>query len=262
MSARDAVERFLDVLFDHLAGTGSAGRRTLMETEDHLRSAVADFEASGMDSDLAAVRAVERFGDARRIAGEIRVVHRDLPGLTRQLFVGAWILGGVGAVAVGLSGLLAQAMQGLWGASFVAGDIDGMTYTPSRCADFIGFFPGHSCEAAAALHHAGETAMYREALGVLGLMALVGYAVARRTVLRSQRWRVPVGLCMVVGGALFGLAACAFGGQSLLQLAVQGPTGVGSFLSAGLVAGVFAGGLAGFGLRLRTTENGLASRRL
>jgi hypothetical protein len=257
MSARDAVEKFLDDLFDHLAGTGAAGRRALIETEDHLRSAAADFEASGMDSDLAAERAVQRFGDARRIAGEIRVVHRDLPGLVRQLAVSGWILGGIGAVAVGLSGLLAQTMQSLWGASFVAGDIDGVTYTAGRCADFIGFFPGRSCEAAAALHHAGETALYREALGVLGLVALAAYVVARRTVLRSARWRVPVGLCVVVGGVLFGLAACAFGGQSLLQLAVQGPTGVGAFLSAGLVAGVFAVGFAGFGLRLRSTESGL-----
>ena len=35
------VERYLDALFDRLAGTGQAGRRSLVEAEDHLRAAAA-----------------------------------------------------------------------------------------------------------------------------------------------------------------------------------------------------------------------------
>jgi hypothetical protein len=57
-----AVERYLDRLFDLMAGTGSAGRRTLVEVEDHLREAVADGAAAGMTQDEAEADAVRKFG--------------------------------------------------------------------------------------------------------------------------------------------------------------------------------------------------------
>lgn len=247
----DAVENYLDDLFGYLAGTGGAGRRALAETEDHLHSATADLVASGLSEDAAAERAVARFGDARRIAHELRVVHRDLAGLARQLFMGAWLLGGLGAVAVGVSGLVAAAMRAAWGAAFVSGDTNGVAYTAARCADYVGFFPGRSCEQAAALHHASEVVFDRVGLGALGVLALIALAVARRTFLCGSRWSIGPGSVVLVGVTLFGLVAVGLGGQSLLQLIINGSTGVGSFLSAALVAGVFALALAGVGLRLR-----------
>jgi hypothetical protein len=42
------VDRYLDDLFDALAGTGGAGRRALAEAEDHLRAATADRMADGV----------------------------------------------------------------------------------------------------------------------------------------------------------------------------------------------------------------------
>src|SRR6476659_4613606 len=36
------IERYLDELFDQLAGTGAAGRRALLEAEYHLRAVAAD----------------------------------------------------------------------------------------------------------------------------------------------------------------------------------------------------------------------------
>lgn len=253
MSAHDAVENYLDDLFDHLAGTGGAGRRALTETEDHLRSATAELVASGLPEDMAARRAVTRFGDARRIARDLRVVHRNLAGLARQLFMGAWLLGGIGAVAVGLSGLVAAGMRAAWGATFVSGDTNGITYTAARCADYVGFFPGHSCQQAAALHHASEVVFDRAGFGVLGVLALIAWAIARRTFLNGSRWSVEFGSVALVGVTLFGLAAVGLGGQSLLRLIINGSTGVGAYLSAGLVAGVFALGLTATGLRVRDT---------
>ena len=35
------AERYLDALFDRLTGTGNAGRRSMAEAEDHLRTAAA-----------------------------------------------------------------------------------------------------------------------------------------------------------------------------------------------------------------------------
>lgn len=255
MTRRDAVERYLDDLFDYLAGTGAAGRRALIETEDHLTASKADLVASGCDDDEAAVRAVARFGDAREIARELRIAHRDFAGLARHMFMTAWLLGGVGSIAVGISGLLAEAMRAIWGASFVSGDINGITHTASRCAQFIGFFPGRSCADAAALHHAGEVVDYRVALGVLGLLILGAFTLARRTLLRGPRWGVAVGPAILLSLALFGLAAMGLGGLSLLQLAFQGFRGIGENISAGIVAGFFSLAAGAVGLRQRAPEN-------
>lgn len=255
MTARDAVEQYLNELFDRLAGTGAVGRRALVETEDHLAESKAALIASGLDEREASLRAVARFGDARQIARDLRNADRDLAGLARQLFMTGWLLGALGAVAVGLSGLLAAGMRGLWGATFLSGDTNGVTYTASRCADFIGYFPGRTCEAAATLHHAGEVVDSRVALGFLGLLACGAFAVARRTWLSGPRWRVAPDAATLLGTTLFGLAAVALGGQSLLQLLFQGTTGVGANLSGGMVAGVFALATAVVGLRHRMRVN-------
>lgn len=255
MNDHDAVERYLDDLFDELAGTGGAGRRSLAEAEDHLQTARDALIDRGVDDVTAAHEAVARFGEASRIAHDLRVVHRDLGGLARQLVGGAWLLGAVGLVAIGLSGGLAELMGRLWGARFVAGDTDGVTYTAARCADFQEYFPGHSCAGAAALHHWGEVVDYRVAAGVLGLMALGGYVLARRVgPMRGGRWRPAPGPLTLVAVSLFGLAAVGLGGPSLLELVLGGTAGVGANLSAGVVAGVVAVAAGVVGLRFRLSR--------
>jgi hypothetical protein len=232
----DDIDRYLDRLFDALAGTGSAGRGTLAEAEDHLRSAQADLVAVGVPPDVAAAQAVARFGGAEALAAAERVVIRDLPGLVRHVVSGAWVFGVVGLLAVGVSGLLAELMGRLWGAAFVAGDTNGVTYTPGRCAEYLEYFPGRSCGAAAALHHWGEVVDYRVAAGVLGLLTLL----VGRLVQQRLHMALPTGPLMLVFASTFGLAAVALGGPSALELAAGGTTGVGADLSAGLVAGVVA----------------------
>jgi len=61
------VDRHLDLMFDRLGGTGSAGRRMLAEAEDHLRSAAEEARARGLDDEAAEREAVARFG--RRVDG-------------------------------------------------------------------------------------------------------------------------------------------------------------------------------------------------
>src|SRR5690349_22729895 len=77
------VDRYLDELFDRLAGTGSAGRRVLVEAEDHLRTATAEGVQRGLSSDDAEREAVTRFGPAARVGTELRMVHLSLPALAR-----------------------------------------------------------------------------------------------------------------------------------------------------------------------------------
>jgi hypothetical protein len=248
----DAVEDYLDRLFDKLAGTGGTGRRALTEAEDHLVSARAELVDAGVPTGEAATRVVSRFGEADRIAADLRAARRDLPGLARQLVSGGWLLGAVGLIAIGLSGLLAGLMDLLWGARFVAGDAAGITYTASRCADFQEYFPGHGCTTAAALHHVTEVVDDRAAAGVLGLVALVAYvAVRRHGPLAGARFAPRMDVVALVAMTLFGLGAVVLGGPSLVQVVLGDTNGTGAFLSAGIVAGLVAVAAAAYGFRVR-----------
>jgi hypothetical protein len=95
-----AVDRYLDELFDALAGTGGAGRRALAEAEDHLRAATADRTADGMPIEAAERDAVARFGVPARIASQLRRAH-GRPRLPQVISAGwllaGWTLGGLGA---------------------------------------------------------------------------------------------------------------------------------------------------------------------
>jgi hypothetical protein len=246
------VERLLDELFDGLAGTGRDGRRALAEAEDHLRSAVADGVAAGLSPDRAEREAVDRFGSAARVAGELRAVRRGPGAWLRPAFVGCWLAGGVGLLAVGASGLIAEAFGRLYGAGFVAGDAPGVTYTPDRCADYFEYFPhAASCADAAAQHHWGEVVMSRVAVGVLGALALLVLWLLRRgTGLGGAAWKPPRGTVLLPMAGLFGLAGLGLLALGLLQLASGDRGMVGANLSAG-VASTAAALVADAGLLAR-----------
>jgi hypothetical protein len=236
-----SVDRLLDNLFDELAGTGSAGRRSLAEAEDHLRAAVAEGVGRGLAQDEAEADAVRRFGEPRAFATGIKRAHLDLRTVARQVFIGTWVVGIVGMLTLGLSGALSEAFGRIYGAGFVAGDRSGVTYTPARCDDYFEYFPNAgSCGDAAALHHWGEVVQNRVAAGVLGLLALVTLLLARRFVLRGPAWAVPVPyVAIVLLAALVGGAA-VLGGMSVLSIAFGQSSGMGVDLGDGIAAGVVA----------------------
>jgi hypothetical protein len=235
------VDRYLDDLFDRLAGTGAAGRRALAEVEDHLRAAADQGEALGRSRYDAEQRAVAAFGPPDAVAAGLRAVHRPDAWL-RPTFAGAWLAGGLGLVAVGASGLVAEVLGRIFGPEFVAGDAPGVTYTAARCAEFLRLFPrAGGCAGAAAMDHWGEVVQFRVLAGVLGLLALAVFGLARRrTPLRGAAWRPPPGAVAVPMGALFAVAGAGFTGLSLMQLAYGTRDMLGANLSAGIVALVFA----------------------
>ncbi|MFU8871597.1 permease prefix domain 1-containing protein [Micromonospora sp. SL4-19] len=249
------IDAHLDRLFDRLAGTGAAGRRALTEVEDHLRSAAAQAVADGADPVEAERIAVARFGDAGEIAARLRRVHLPTSDVLRRVFAGAWLLGALGLLAIGVSGLLAEVLGRLFGPHLVAGDAPGVTYTAARCAEFLRYAPGSStCARAAEVHHWGEVVEYRVAAGLLGLLALALYtALRRRGPLRAARWTPPTPPLALVAVAVFGLAAALLTLPVLAQAALGDSAGIGANLSAGLVAAVAAVAAAGVGLRRRHT---------
>jgi hypothetical protein len=231
------VETFLDDLFDRLAGTGHNGRRALAEAEDHLRQATASGVAAGLDPTAAEQAAITRFGTPASLAAGIRAVHSGPSRWLRPAFVGLWLAGGIGLIAVGLSGGVAE-LLGRWrGPSFVAGDAPGVTYTGQRCAEYLALFPGAgTCTDAAALDHWGEVVQSRVAAGILGVLALFALWLARRsTRLGGPAWTPPAAAVAIPLAVAFALAGVGLGGIGAMELAFGTNSMVGANLAAGLV---------------------------
>jgi len=101
-----AIDAYLDQLFDHMSGSGAAGRRLLAEAEDHLWQAANEALSRGFDTDTAQREAVARFGNARHIAAAVSPSGTQFMWAARRFAVGGWLLVGVALLAYGLSGLL------------------------------------------------------------------------------------------------------------------------------------------------------------
>jgi hypothetical protein len=163
----------------------------------------------------------------------------------RQLFACAARLGTIGLVVVGVSGGVAAGLGAVAGRAFVAGDPPGVTYTPSRCAEFHEYAPhARTCEAAAVVHHFGEVVTYRLGAGILGLVLFGVLVLARRryAYLLAED-RLPLAFEDTVGATVFGLAGVALFGFGLDQVALK-HDGAGFFLSGGIVAAVAAAAFA------------------
>ena len=98
------IERYLDELFDRLAGQGAAGRRVLTEAEDHLRTAAADAVASGLPAAQAEHLAVTRFGSPAIVARKTRSA--DGARRRNRAVSAAWLLAGLALVALGTAYLV------------------------------------------------------------------------------------------------------------------------------------------------------------
>jgi len=161
----------------------------------------------------------------------------------RALVLTALLLGAVGLIAVGVSGVIAGAERVALGDRFVAGDLPGHTYDAARCRELREYAPpSASCLDAAARHHSDEVVFSRLAAGVAGLTALGLWWVARR---RLRPAALPPSLVPALGVTAFGLAAAATAVQAANALAEGGTrAGAGQWLSAcavaALVAAVFA----------------------
>jgi HAAS len=237
VSAPDPVERYLDQLLAELHGTPGNPRRVLAEVEHHLRDAIDEGVAEGLPLDEARRRALDRFGSPRMVARQFASPARRLvpPAVLGQLVLAMVLLGGIGLAAIGVSGVV-EGMGMAFGKTFVAGDPPGLTYTPARCADFQEYYPtAPSCADAAVDHHFDETVQYRVAAGVLGLLVLGGYWLARRRRPVRPLGLLPDGFVATTGAGLFGLVGGFLVLSSLNQL-VLGVDGAGQYLSGGIVS--------------------------
>jgi hypothetical protein len=249
VSANEPIERFLDELLVELRGSSPrAVRRALREVEEHLRDGVEEGRAEGLSEHEAALRAVERFGAPALVARGHDRAPLGLVALLRDAVAALVPVGALFLLAIGLSGLLADAFGRAFGRAFVAGDPPGVTYTAERCAQYLSFEPhARTCEEAAIAHHFGEVVGFRLAAGVLGILVLAGWAAWLRRTRREPHSALGRSFGLVVGATLAAAAAAG-----LLFLGAAGPItghydGTGNPLSGGLVSVLLA---AGFGVAL------------
>jgi len=252
----DLIDDYLDRLLAHLRGSAHDVRRILSEVEEHLRDATAELVAAGASEEEAQRLAIERFGHPRTVARRFSARLAPVPpaAVATELARVAVVLGGIGLVAIGASGLVAELLGRPLGPAFVAGDLPGMTYTAQRCAEFLEYFPdAGGCEQAAALHHWGEVVEYRVAVGVVGAFVLGAYLLWRRRPDRQDpRYLgvLPDGFSATVATSLYGVAAAALALLSLDAILVAGGDGTGQWLSAAIVASAMA---AAYGVSLYRT---------
>ena len=232
------IERYLDDLFVELRRSAPRDARSLLsETETHLRDAAEEAQRSGMSPRAAELDAVRRFGVAPAIASSDRA--RGRVDLVRGVIVSGWFLGAAGALAVGASGLVVGVMR-LAGASnaFVAGGQSTAHLNATDCARWLSGYPqAHSCAQAALDDWAWETVSYRIALGVLGLIGLGLFVLARRRWSRARGWSpLPATVVDTLATTVFGLSGVWLAGLGIDALIVNSGHGAGQWLSAAPIA--------------------------
>jgi hypothetical protein len=241
------IDRYLDEMFDRLAGTGADGRRLLTEAEEHLTEAAAEGRARGLDAEAAEHEAVGRFGAAATIARRVPARAGTVRVSPRRLATGAWALTGITLTWFGLSGAVTWLLSWPWTRMLIATDRFGghpmceppwMPPGPIDCVQVyqqdVSLLPG-----------TGNDFPYLHTAGI-GVALLVALLILRRTTtLGAPSWtpsRTAAGLALAVPFVL--------GGVALLIEAIDGVTkDVQYYVLADIVAGLFASVIGAVALR-------------
>ena len=245
------IEAYLDRLLVSLTpGRPRDIRHLMAETEAHLRDAAAEAESKGMSPGEAEGWAVARFGPASELAGAERRRQPTPVGVVlREVMSSGLLLGGIGGLAVGLSGLLAAVLNGIGGSRFVIDVAPGERLAPADCARWLAGDPrAHSCAQAAVADWSFEVIASRVAVGVLGGAAILAFLWLRRRWSKDNRWVVlPSMVVNTIAMTVFGLSGIWLLGLGIDAIIVSSGHGAGQWLSAGPIA--MAAAIV-FGLRL------------
>lgn len=232
------VEDYLDRLLGAAPGPPREVRALLAEAEAHLRDATAAGIASGLSLRQAEEQAVARFGPVRTVtAAEGRRQSLPLAVVTRQVISSGLLLGAIGALAVGVSGLVAAALAAVKGSTFIVNISHSTHLAPSDCARWLSQDHGaHSCYQAALSDWTFEVVAYRVLIGVLGALALGLYVIIRRRGLAG----LPPAVVDTIAVTAFGVAGAWTLGLGI-DWVVQGTNGAGQWLAAAPISLVLAG---------------------
>jgi hypothetical protein len=238
------VEDYLDELLRALRGDPRQVRHQLAEAEAHLWDATDEGIASGLDRASAERQAVERFGSAAALADdEARRQSVSWSVLTRQGVMSVLLLGSIGAIAVGVSGIIAAFIGGVWGSRVLVTTPTNADMTASACTRWLHGSHTLSCAQAAMADWSFEVVGYRIAAGVVGLLGLgLWYGLRRRT--HRTGSSLPSVVVDAVALTAFGAAGLWLAGQGIDTVVVASGHGAGQWLSAAPVALVAAAAFA------------------
>jgi hypothetical protein len=238
------IDAYLDDLVRRLDQRRPRELRALLaEAEAHLHDEAEALERGGMARDDAEREAVRRFGPAAQVA---ELDHRrSIPGygeIARRVLRSGLLLGSIGGIVVGLSGLIAWAVRAVGGTTALVGSRGDAAVSAADCARRLASVPGaHDCRALALADWSDEVVWYRLALGMLGVLGLLVWYGWRRAG-RAGRWtQLNPEIQDAIAAVLFGADAAWTALQGL------GASGKGQWFSVTVVAVPAA---AWFGLRL------------
>jgi hypothetical protein len=244
------IDAYLDELVTRLSTRRPRQLRSLVaEAEAHLRDDADTRVATGSTRDDAERAAVARFGPADLVAGAERATWRAPLSVIAQQFVGsALLLGGIGAIAVGISGAVALVVRVLSSARFLVDTPTAAVLTPSNCARWLGSHgavsPGPGCRNAAISDWVSEVIGYRLAAGMLGVLVVLLVELVRR---RRGLLLLPPQVSDTIGAAAFAAAGVWLLATGIDAIVVSHGDGAGQWISAAPVALAAA---AVFALRL------------
>jgi hypothetical protein len=238
----DSIAAYLAELRRLLRGSPRDNARLLSEVEAHLRDAAASARAEGLSAEDGADVAIARVGPAARIASEAAAQVRS-PSLAVRLGAHTVRLGALLLVALGLNGLLGEAISRFTGLDFFFGDERTVTVSPERCAQLLRLQPGQStCNGALVEHHFGEyvvSGLAALVLGALLLWAVRAWSFRFEPVGRQRRaLELATGLAAVVQ---FSLLAAMKLPEGLVGTLRAPNLGAGRALSEGAVCALAAG---------------------
>jgi hypothetical protein len=222
-TARDGgpADRYLDEMFDRLAGTGTDGRRLLSEAEEHLTEAVAEARARGLDADAAEREAVRRFGTVTTVVRHLPVTAGNLSISLRRLTTATWAVAGAAMAWYGLSGIATWLLSGPWVALLVATDRFGTQPMCSRP-----WIPEDATDCAAVYRSDLSAVPWGGArypfvsVAAIGLLLIVALLVLRRTTrIGTPAWtpaRTATGLAFAVPFGAVGLLLLFYGTLGML----------------------------------------------
>jgi hypothetical protein len=232
------VEDYLDRLLLTLGGSPRRVRHTLAEVEAHLHDVVAEEMAAGKSRPEAEMAAVGRMGPEHAVTGRRAAFSRPKAPLARRAALGASLVGGVGLIAVGVSGAIAWALAAMRGGSFVTAPFPPGSYTRGDCARWLAADPGtHNCVTAMIADHVGDIVARSFAAGVVGVLALMAHEwMRRRWHDRSTLTALPLGSAEAAGGLLAVLVAIGAAGTGIDTEMVQRGLGAGQQFSIAIAA--------------------------
>lgn len=259
----DLIGHYLNELRVSLRLAPDEAEIILAEAEDHLRTTASAGLATGMTEREAQQAAISAFGSVRAVVR----AHESTPGnlikgrspaeILSDLFWAGWKLAGIGLSAIGVSGLVVLVMNVALGRTFTGQAPPGVTFAKANCAYWMALWPhAHTCATAHILEASSDAADLRIVAGILGLVLLQAYAIARyfwrrrgggpRVLLAGH---FPVAAAAVFGAGAFGLALAQLTGFGVSE-------GPGAYLSGALVAAALA---VGYGVRVGDSRPGIST---